>query len=151
MEQVAEHRIGVVHPGQRKMWCLGQMDAAYITQMEHILNLYAEPRSPEVPLVNVDEATKQLVGEVNACRPMRVGQVGKTDYEYERKGVANIFLYLDSHCGWRHAKVTNTKRTTDFHGHTDAGRHAVYDRGATLAWKPACARITTVAGLGAVI
>ena len=115
------------------MWCLGQMDAAYIAQMEHILDLYAEPRSPEVPLVNVDEVTKQLVGEVKACRPMRVGQAGKTDYEYERKGVANIFLCLDRHRGWRHVKVMDTKRTADFYGHTDASRHAVYDGGATLA------------------
>ena len=53
-------------PWQQKMWCLGQMDAAYIAQMEHILDLYAEPASPDRPLVNVDEATKQLVGEVHA-------------------------------------------------------------------------------------
>ena len=49
-------------PWQQKMWCLGQMDAAYIAQMEHILDVYAEPSCPERPLVNVDEAGKQLVG-----------------------------------------------------------------------------------------
>ena len=101
-------------PWQRKMWCLGQMDAAYIAQMEHILDLYAEAPSPDAPLVNFDEATKQLVGEVNAGRPMTPGQVSKTDYEYERKGVANIFLCFDRHRGWRHAKATDTKKTADF-------------------------------------
>ena len=101
-------------PWQRKMWCLGQMDAAYIAQMEHILELYAEPSCPERPLVNVDEAGKQLVGEVNAGRPMAPGQVSKVDYEYERKGVANIYLCFDRHRGWRHAKVTKTKTATDF-------------------------------------
>ena len=70
----------------------GQMDAAYIAQMEHILDVYAEPSCPERPLVNVDEAGKQLVGEVQAGRPMTPGQVSKVDYEYERKGVANIYL-----------------------------------------------------------
>ena len=101
-------------PWQLKMWCVGQLDAAYIAQMEHILDLYAEPSCPERPLVNVDEAGKQLVGEVQAGRPMAPGQVSKVDYEYERKGVANIYLCFDRHRGWRHAKVTETKKAADF-------------------------------------
>ena len=96
------------------MWCLGQMDGAYIAQMEHILDLYAEPPSRAVPLVNVDEATKQMVGEVTTGKPMAPGQVSKVDYEYERKGVANIFVCFDRHRRWRHAKATATKKTDDF-------------------------------------
>lgn len=103
-------------PWQQKMWCVGQLDAAYIAQMEHILDLYAEPPCAARPLVNVDEAGKQLVGEVNAGKPMSPGRVGKVDYEYERKGVANIYLCFDRHRGWRHAKVTDTKKATDFAG-----------------------------------
>ena len=61
-------------PWQLKMWCVGEMDAAYIAQMEHILDVYAEPSCPERPLVNVDEAGKQLVGEVQAGKPMAPGQ-----------------------------------------------------------------------------
>ena len=103
-------------PWRQKMWCLGQMDAAYIAQMEHILDLYAEPSCSGRPVVNVDEAGKQLVGEVNAGKPMAPGQVSKLDYEYERKGVANIYLCFDRHRGWRHAKVTATKKAADFAG-----------------------------------
>ena len=84
-------------PWQQKMWCLGQMDAAYIAQMEHILDLYAEPPSATAPLVNVDEVTKQLVADVKAGHPMKPGHVSKTDYEYQRKEVANIFLCFDRH------------------------------------------------------
>ena len=101
-------------PWQQKMWCVGQMDAAYIVQMEHIPDVYAEPSCPEVPLVNVDEATKQLVGEVQAGTSMTPGQVSKVDYEYERKGVANIYLCFDQHRGWRHAKATHTRKAVDF-------------------------------------
>ncbi len=101
-------------PWQRKMWCIGQMDAGYIAQMEHILDLYTAPSCPARPVVNVDEAGKQLVGEVKAGAPMSPGQVSKVDYEYERKGVANIYLCFDRHRGWRHAKVTDTKKATDF-------------------------------------
>ena len=120
MEQVSMETIrqrlkaNQLKPWQQKMWCLGQMDAAYIAQMEHILDVYAEPSCPERPLVNVDEAGKQLVGEVQAGRPMTPGQVSKLDYEYERKGVANIFVCFDRHRGWRHAKVTHTRKATDF-------------------------------------
>ena len=67
MEQVSMETIrqrlkaNQLKPWQRKMWCLGQMDAAYIAQMEHILDLYAEPPSATAPLVNVDEATNLTV------------------------------------------------------------------------------------------
>ena len=120
MEQVSMETIrqrlkaNQLKPWQQKMWCLGQMDAAYIAQMEHILDVYAEPSCPERPLVNVDEAGKQLVGEVQAGRPMTPGQVSKLDYEYERKGVANIFVCFDRHRRWRHAKATHTRKVADF-------------------------------------
>ncbi len=107
-------KANLLKPWQLKMWCVGEMDAAYIAQLEHILDLYAEPPCPERPLVNVDEAGKQLVGDVNAGTPMSPGQVSKLDYEYERKGVANIYLCFDRHRGWRHAKVTETKKAADF-------------------------------------
>ena len=47
---------------------------------------------------------------------MAPGQVSKLDYEYERKGAANIYLCFDRHRGWRHAKVTQTKKAADFAG-----------------------------------
>ena len=120
MEQVSMETIrqrlkaNQLKPWQQKMWCVGQMDAAYIAQMEHILDVYAEPPYPERPLVNVDEAGKQLVGAVQAGTSMAPGQVSKLDYEYARKGMANIYLCFDRHRGWRHAKVTQTKKATDF-------------------------------------
>ena len=120
MEQVSMETIrqrlkaNQLKPWQQKMWCVGQMDAAYIAQMEHILDVYAEPSCPERPLVNVDEAGKQLVGAVQAGTSMAPGQVSKLDYEYARKGEANIYLCFDRHRGWRHAKVTQTKKATDF-------------------------------------
>ena len=82
-------------PWQRKMWCLGQMDAAYIAQMEHILDLYAEAPSPDAPLVNFDEATKQLVGEVNAGRPMTPGQASaKRTMNMSARGLPTSFCAL---------------------------------------------------------
>jgi len=101
-------------PWQKKMWCIGKLNATYIARMEHVLDLYAEPADDKRPIVNFDEAGKQLVDHVNKPKPAKSGQVAKQDYEYERAGMANIFMFFDRHRGWRKAKVTDTKKSVDF-------------------------------------
>lgn len=101
-------------PWQKKMWCIGKLDAAYIARMEHILDLYAEPADVNRPIVNFDEAGKQLVGQVNEPKLAKPGVVAKEDYEYERAGMANIFIFFDRHRGWRKVKVTKNKKAIDF-------------------------------------
>lgn len=101
-------------PWQRKMWCIGKMTADYVAQMEDVLSLYAQAPNEAYPVVNFDEAGKQLIEHINAPLPMSPGQTAKTDYEYKRSGVANIFMMMDRHRGWRKAKVTSHKRATDF-------------------------------------
>lgn len=101
-------------PWQKKMWCIGKLDAAYIARMEHILDLYAEPKDVNFPIVNFDEAGKQLVTQVNEPKLAKSGSVAKEDYEYERAGMANIFIFFDRHRGWRKTKVTNSKKSIDF-------------------------------------
>ena len=96
------------------MWCIGSMDAEYVTQMEHILALYAEPADPTSPIINFGEAGKQLIEHVKAPKGMTPGQCHKIDYEYKRSGVANIFMFLDRHRGWRKAKATDYKCAVDF-------------------------------------
>ena len=96
------------------MWCIGNLDAAYIARMEHILDLYAEPMDTSRPIVNFVEAEKQLVEEVNEPRAVKSGSVAKEDYEYKRAGVANIFMFFDRHRGWRKTKVTEKKTFIDF-------------------------------------
>lgn len=101
-------------PWQKKMWCIAKMDAAYIARMEHILDLYSEPEAAEYPIVNFDEAAKQMVEQVNEPKSMKSGSVAKEDYEYQRAGMANIFIFFDRHRGWRKAKVTAQKTAIDF-------------------------------------
>ena len=101
-------------PWKRKMWCIGEMNADYIAQMEDILTLYAEPANALYPVVNFDEAGKQLVEHIKAPKNISPGQCHKVDYEYKRSGVANIFMLVDRHKGWRKAKATNHKRAVDF-------------------------------------
>lgn len=101
-------------PWQKKMWCIPKLDADYVAQMEHILDLYAEPPSQARPVVNFDEALKQLVADTREPKPMKPGQTAKQDYEYRRVGTANIFLFFDRHRGWRKAKPTERKGNVDF-------------------------------------
>lgn len=101
-------------PWKRKMWCIGEMNADYIAQMEDILTLYAEPANALYPVVNFDEAGKQLVEHIKAPKNISPGQCNKVDYEYKRSGVANIFMLVDRHRGWRKAKATSHKRAVDF-------------------------------------
>jgi transposase len=101
-------------PWQKKMWCIPKFDADFVAQMEHVLDLYAEPPDATKPVVNFDEALKQLVADTRAPKPMKPGQTAKQDYEYRRIGTANIFLFFDRHRGWRKAKATEHKGSIDF-------------------------------------
>ena len=101
-------------PWQKKMWCVGNMNANYIAQMEHILDVYARPKNSAEPIINFDEAMKQLVSDVAPPSPMKSGQPARIDYEYKRVSVANIFMFFDRHRGWRKAKATANKTAVDF-------------------------------------
>lgn len=101
-------------PWQKKMWCIPLVDAAFVTRMEDILDLYAEPYDPKRPVVNFDEATKQLVGDLRQPIPAKPGKPEKYDYEYFRNGTANIFMFFEQGRGWRRAKVTACRTNLDF-------------------------------------
>jgi len=96
------------------MWCIGTLNADYIAHMENILDLYAESADINRPIVNFDEAGKQLVEQISAPKPTRPGIVAKEDYEYQRAGMSNIFMFFDRHRGWRKVKVTKNKKSSDF-------------------------------------
>ena len=101
-------------PWQRKMWCVGKMNADYVAQMEHVLDLYARPANDAQPVVNFDEAMKQLVSDITPASSAKPGQAGRMDYEYKRVSVANIFMFFDRHRGWRKTKATPHKKSDDF-------------------------------------
>lgn len=85
--------------------------------MEDVLDLYAEPYDPARPTVCFDETSKQLIGETRQALPARPGQVARYDYEYERHGTRNLFLFFEPLAGWRHVQVTQHRTQQDFaHG-----------------------------------
>jgi uncharacterized small protein (DUF1192 family) len=82
--------------------------------MEDVLDLYEEPYDPQRPKVCFDETNKQLVAETRVGVPARPGQVARYDYEYQRNGTRNLFLFLEPQGGWRHVAVTERRTMQDF-------------------------------------
>jgi hypothetical protein len=82
--------------------------------MEDVLDLYEEPYDAKKPVVCFDETPVQLLDEVLAPIPMAPGRVKRQDYEYERKGTSNLFVFLQPLGGWREVKVTDQRTKKDF-------------------------------------
>jgi len=82
--------------------------------MEDVLELYHEPYDPLRPVVCFDEGTKQLIGETRVPLPMSPGQPQRYDYEYERHGTANLFMFFEPLAGWRHVDVTDRRTKIDY-------------------------------------
>lgn len=82
--------------------------------MEKVLDVYHEPYDPLRPVVCFDESTKQLIRAVRVAWPMQPGQPRRYDYEYERLGTANLFMFCEPLAGWRHVKVTAQRTMLDY-------------------------------------
>jgi len=82
--------------------------------MEDVLEVYHRPYDPKSPQVCLDEASKQLVGEVVQPIPAQPGQPERFDYEYVRNGTANLFMISEPLVGWRHVMVTERRTAKDF-------------------------------------
>ena len=82
--------------------------------MEDVLELYAEPYDARRPKVNFDETSKQLIKETRQPLPAQPGQALRYDYEYQREGTRNLFLFIEPQAGWRHVNVTKQRTMIDF-------------------------------------
>lgn len=82
--------------------------------MEDVLELYAEPYDPQRPKVCFDETPKQLIAEVRPPLALTPGQVERYDYEYQRNGTRNLFMFFEPDIGWRHVTITARRTLHDF-------------------------------------
>jgi hypothetical protein len=92
------------------MWCLPQIDDAYLARMEDVLELYERPYNPHQPVVCLDEKPVCLHGEVRPPEPARPGIVAKRDSEYQRRGTANVFCAVEPRAG-RHFTFPTPRRS----------------------------------------
>ena len=82
--------------------------------MEDVLEVYHRPYNLRFPVICMDEASKQLVGEVRAPLPLRPGAPLRYDAEYERLGTCNIFMFCEPLGGRRHVRVTERRTRVDW-------------------------------------
>jgi hypothetical protein len=81
--------------------------------MEDILDVYHRPDDEDRPLVGLDAASEQLVGEVIEPIPAEPDRPERYDYEYVRDGTANRFMISEPLLGWRAVKVTERRTAVD--------------------------------------
>jgi hypothetical protein len=55
-----------------------------------------------------------VIGETRIPVPAAPGRVERFDFEYVRRGTANLFLVLEPLLGWRVVHVTERRTATDF-------------------------------------
>jgi hypothetical protein len=82
--------------------------------MEDVLSVYERPYDPLLPVVCIDESSKQLIGHTKVPIPASPGHTEIWDYEYRRNGGADVFMIFEPLGSRRHAQVTKTRTRKDF-------------------------------------
>jgi hypothetical protein len=93
---------------QRKLeyWVIPpKADAEFVADMESVLDTYVLPHDPQVPVLSMDEQPMQLLKETRTPIAATKDHPKRVDYEYERAGTANAFLFCEPLAGWRQATV----------------------------------------------
>ena len=96
------------------MWCIGQITGEYLARLEDVLSLYHLPYNEQRPVICLDELPFQMLGEQVEPLLMKLGAVKKIDYEYERKGVASVFVAFEPLTGRRLVRVYRQRTRADY-------------------------------------
>ena len=102
-------------PWRVKGWIIPPLESGdFVAHMELVLDVYKMPYNPAMPVVCMDESPKQLIKETRIPIARKPGSDAKVDFEYERCGVANIFMANEPLTGKRYVKVTERKTKVDW-------------------------------------
>jgi DDE superfamily endonuclease len=91
-----------------------EADAEFVAGMEEVLETYEKPYDPQCPVLCMDEQPVQLLKETRTPIPATAKHGQRVDYEYERAGTANIFMFTEPLAGWREVTVRKTKTKLDW-------------------------------------
>jgi len=89
-------------------------DGEYVARMEDVLEVYRRPHDGTAPVVCMDEMPVQLTKETRRPIPAEPGRPRRIDYEYERNGTANIFMFVEPLAGFRQTQVTERRTRVDW-------------------------------------
>jgi len=91
-----------------------EADAEFVAGMEAVLDTYAQPYDPACPVLCMDEQPVQLLKETRPPIEATVDHGKRIDYEYERAGTADIFMFTEPLAGWREVSVRDTRTKADW-------------------------------------
>ncbi len=83
-------------------------------RLKDVLTLYARPYDPLRPTICFDEQNVQLLADSRPGLPLKPGYIRCQDYEYERRGTRNLFIYVEPQAGLRHVLITRRRTKEDF-------------------------------------
>lgn len=78
------------------------------------MDIYQRRYDPRVPVVCMDEQPVQLIKETRVPIPAKPGFPRRVDFEYERNGTANNFMFTEPLAGWRKVNVRQRKTKIDW-------------------------------------
>ena len=91
-----------------------EAEAEFVAGMEDVLETYEKPYDPDCPVVCMDEQPVQLLKETRTPIPATAKRAKRVDYEYERAGAANIFMFTEPLAEWREVAVRKTRTKLDW-------------------------------------
>ena len=96
------------------MWCVPEVDAAYVERMEDVLEVYERPYDPREPVVCLDEKPVVLHRDIRAAQSAQPQHPAKRDSEYERCGTANVFCAVQPQAGRHFTRATPNRSGKHF-------------------------------------
>ena len=91
-----------------------KQNAAFVANMEDVLEVYKRPYDPKRPVVCMDEQPTQLLKETREKIPVEPGRPERVDYEYERNGTAVNFMFTEALGGWRKVNIRERRTAVDW-------------------------------------
>ncbi len=91
-----------------------ETDAEFSANMEEVLETYEKPYHADIPVLCMDEQPVQFIKEVKMPIEPTLKHGKRVDYEYERAGTANIFMFTEPLAGWRDVQVREKKTKIDW-------------------------------------
>src|SRR5437870_304875 len=117
--------------GGKKMWCVPEISSEFIDRMEDVLPRYARKLNPEEPVVCLDERPIVLRDDARRGEPSASSKLARTDDEYVRCGIAEIFFIIDALvAAWRR-RAEEEHRVIDWRFRVDDARRVFRYEGLT--------------------
>ena len=82
--------------------------------MEDVLDIYAQPYTPSLPVICMDEQPIQLLDEIRPPIEATQNHCARIDYEYKRKGTASIFMFTEPLASKREVSVRPHRTKIDW-------------------------------------